>query len=207
MKAMENLKEVMEDAIKKIGKKQDITPQDLEYAYKAIDILKDIETIKAMKAADFGDGEYSQRGSYNSYEGGNSNRGSYANNQVSHENSNRGNSYSPIWNQDMMTPYSMNSYRGSYEGGSNDGNSMNSYRGSYDGSYEGQASREGSYEDYSERRGRDAMGRFTSRDGSYDYSRHSEKERMIDKLETMADVATDSKTKRAIEQCITKLEQ
>lgn len=217
MKALEDLKEVMEDTVKKLGKKTDITPQELEYAYKAIDILKDIETIKAMKEAG-GEGEYSQRGgmsrnSYNSYEG----------------QSNRGNSYAPIWNQDMgmgmMHPYSMASYRGSYdgmsnrgsyEGNSNDGsydnmsyagNSMNSYaRRGRDGDGDGRYSEDGSY-DYSGRRGRDARGRYTSRDGSYDYSRHSEKELMIEKLETMADVTTDSKTKRAIEQCITKLEQ
>lgn len=206
MKALEDLKEVMEDAVKKIGKKTDITPQDLEYAYKAIDILKDIETIKAMKevgkeGGNSFDGQ-SNRGSYNSYEG----------------QSNRGNSYAPIWNQDMM-PYSMNSYnsyRGSYEGNSNNGsydnmsytgNSMNSYaRRGRDGDGDGQYSEDGSY-DYSGRRGRDARGRYTSREGSYDYSRHSEKELMIEKLETMADVTTDSKTKRAIEQCITKLEQ
>lgn len=198
MKAMEDLKEVMEDTIKKIGKKTDITPQELEYAYKAIDVLKDIETIKAMKEAggEYSN-EYSQRGgmsrnSYNSYEG-QSNRGSYDGM------SNRGNSYAPIWNQGMdmmMHPYSMeSSYRGSYAG-----------RRGRDADSDGQYSEDGSY-DYSNRRGRDAMGRYTSRDGSYDYSRHSEKERMIDKLETMADVATDSKTKRAIEQCITKLEQ
>lgn len=191
MKAMEDLKEVMEDSIKKIGKKTDITPQELEYAYKAIDILKDIETIKAMREAGK-DGEYS-----NEY----SQRGGMSRNSY--------NSYAPIWNQDMgmMHPYSMDAYRGSYDGMSNAGNSMNSYaRRGRDGDGDGRYSEDSSY-DYSGRRGRDAMGRFTSRDGSYDYSRHSEKELMIEKLETMADVTTDSKTKRAIEQCITKLEQ
>lgn len=199
MKAMEDLVEMLEDELKKITKKGDITPQELDSVYKVIDVLKDIETIKAMKEAGGEDG-YSQRdgnrGSYNSYNSydGMSNRGSYG----------------PIWNQDMM-PYSMN--RGSYDGMSN--------RGSYEGmsnrmSYDGRAGRDadndGRYSeaesyDYSGRRGRDAMGRFTSRDGrSYEYSRHSEKERMIDKLETMADVTTDPKTKRAIEQCIDKLE-
>lgn len=195
MKVMNDLYEILEDELKKIAKKADISPQELENAYKAVDIMKDIETIKAMKEAG-GEGEYSQRGgrgSYNSYDGNMSNRGSYAENM-----SNRG-SYGPVWNQDMM-PYSMNmSNRGSY----------NSYdgRAGRDADSDGRYSEDGSYE-YSERRGRDARGRYTSRDGSYDgYSRHSEKERMIDKLETMADVTTDPKTKRAIEQCIDKLER
>ena len=187
MKVMNDLYEILEDELKKIAKKADISPQELENAYKAVDIMKDIETIKAMKEAG-GESGYSQqnsnRGSYNSYDGNMSNRGSYAENM-----SNRG-SYGPVWNQDMM-PYSMNmSNRGSYEGGMSNRGSYNSY-GSYDG-----------------RAGRDARGRYTSRDGSYDgYSRHSEKERMIDKLETMADVTADPKTKRAIEQCIDKLER
>lgn len=207
MKVMDDLYEILEDELKKIAKKADISPQELENAYKAVDIMKDIETIKAMKQAG-GEGGYSQqnsnRGSYNSYDGNMSNRGSYG----------------PVWNQDML-PYSMNmSNRGSYEGQSNRGsyessemsnrgsyNSYNSYEGSYaragrDGDGDGQYS-----ENYSGRRGRDARGRYTSRDGSYDgYSRHSEKERMIDKLETMADITSDQKTKRAIEQCIDKLE-
>ena len=208
MKVMNDLYEILEDELKKIAKKADISPQELENAYKAVDIMKDIETIKAMKEAG-GEGEYSQRGgrdSYNSYDGNMSNRGSYAENM-----SNRG-SYGPVWNQEHVMPYSMNmSNRNSYDGQSNRG-SYNSY-GSYDGragrdaDSDGRYSEDGSY-DYSERRGRDTRGRYTSRDGSYDgYSRHSEKERMIDKLETMADITTDQKTKRAIEQCIDKLER
>lgn len=209
MKVMNDLYEILEDELKKIAKKADISPQELENAYKAVDIMKDIETIKAMKEAG-GEGEYSQRmgrGSYNSYDGNMSNRGSYAENM-----SNRG-SYGPVWNQDMM-PYSMNmSNRGSYEGEMSNRGAYNSY-GSYDGragrdaDSDGRYSEDGSYDNYSNARGRDARGRYTSRDGSYDgYSRHSEKERMIDKLETMADVTADPKTKRAIEQCIDKLER
>lgn len=73
--------------------------------------------------------------------------------------------------------YSGRSY-GSYDG--------DSYEGSYDrgGSYE-RGSREGSYEgsrDYSGRRGRDAMGRYTSRDGGY--SGH-DKQQMVAELENM----------------------
>lgn len=207
MKVMNDLYEILEDELKKIAKKADISPQELENAYKAVDIMKDIETIKAMKEAG-GEGEYSQRmgrGSYNSYDGNMSNRGSYAENM-----SNRG-SYGPVWNQEHMIPYSMNmSNRGSYEGGMSNRGSYNSYdgRAGRDADSDGRYSEAGNYDNYSNARGRDARGRYTSRDGSYDgYSRHSEKERMIDKLETMADITTDQKTKRAIEQCIDKLER
>ena len=191
---MENLKEILEDELKKIAKKGDIDPQELDGAYKAVDILKDLETIKAMREAYPEEGQYSQRGgSYNSYA-----RGNYSNA-----------SYSPIWNADQYMPeHSMNNgMRGSYADGMS-----NAGRVGRDGDGDGRYS-----EDYSNRRGRDARGRYTSRDGSYEssydgsyergYSRHSEKKRMIDKLETMADVASDAQTKRAIEQCIEKLEK
>ena len=205
MKTFEDMKEILEDQMKKITKKSDITPQELEYVYKAVDILKDMETIKAMQEHGKEEEEYSQRGgmsrnSYASYDGGMSNRGSYDGGM-----SNRGNSYAPVWDTNSMVaqhmiPYSMNSYEGMSNRGSYDG------RAGRDGDSDGRYSEDGSY-DYSGRRGRDAMGRFTSRDSSYDYSRHSEKERMIDKLETMADITSDPKTKRAIEQCIDKLER
>lgn len=205
MKAYEDLKEILEDQIKKISKKGDISVQELDNAYKAVDILKDMETIKAMQEAGYSqDSGNSYRNSYNSYDGG------YSGN-------NSNNSYGPIWNQnqDMMRPYPMR--RMSRDGMSNDG-SYNSYGGSYNRSYDNSHnSYEGSYNSYDGRAGRDADsdGRYSERGGSYEYSndysrrrysRHSEKERMIDKLETMADVASDTKTKMAIEQCITKLE-
>lgn len=197
MKVMDDLKEILEDELKKITKKGDISPQELEGAYKAIDIIKDLETIKAM--SEYGQ-DYSQMNgqqSHNSY-----NRGSY-------DYSNRGsyNSYGPVWNQSNV-PYSREMSHNSY----------NSYDGSYN-SYDGRAGRDAdndgrySEDNYSNARGRDARGRYTSRDGSYDYSRdysreysrHSEKELMIQKLETMADVTTDPKIKSAIDECITKM--
>ena len=168
MKSTEDLKEILEDWLKKIGKKEDITPQELEYAYKAIDILKDIETIKAMREAGYSNDGQMSRNSYNSYDG----------------------SYDGYYQHDWRQDASHNSYA----------------RYGRDGDGDGRYSEDSSY-DYSTRRGRDTMGRFTSRDSSYDYSRHSEKELMVQKLETMADITTDPKTKRAIEQCITKLEQ
>lgn len=93
------------------------------------------------------------------------------------------------------------SYRGSYDG------SYNSYEGmSNRGSYEGNSNRYS--EDNSYRRGRDAMGRFTSRDGmSRDgYSRHEEKEQMISKLEKMMQNATSENERQTIRECIRKIE-
>ena len=125
--------EMLEDELKEIVKKGDISPNELERVYKAVDIMKDIKTIEAME------------------EGGYSNAGG----------SNRG---------------------GSYRGGS--------YDGSYDGSYEGGGSnargggRSNEYsEDGSYRRGRDARGRYTSRDDGY--SREEDKEQMLKHIEQM----------------------
>lgn len=93
------------------------------------------------------------------------------------------------------------SYRGSYDG------SYNSYDGmSNRDSYEGMSNRYS--EDNSYRRGRDAMGRFTSRDGmSRDgYSRHEEKEQVISKLEKMMQNATSENERQTIRECIRKIE-
>lgn len=105
------------------------------------------------------------------------------------------------------------SYDGSYNNGSYDTGMSN--RNSYaDGNY----SRDGSYARagrdadndgrYSEdrgnySRGRDSYGRY-SRDG---YSRHTAKERMIEKLEAMADKATSEKDRHAIMDCIEELDK
>ena len=77
--------------------------------------------------------------------------------------------------------------------------SMDTYNHAYDGAYAGayDASQEN---EYSERRGRSARtGRYISRD--------SEKERMLNKLEDMMEDASTEKQRRALQQCIDKLEQ
>ena len=56
------LKEMLEKELKNIVKQDTITPQNLEGAGKAVDILKDIETIEAMRGA------YNSDNSYNSYD-------------------------------------------------------------------------------------------------------------------------------------------
>jgi len=95
-----------------------------------------------------------------------------------------------------------NSNEGSYRG------SYNSYEGvSNRGSYEGNSRDGGASNRYSEdnsyRRGRDAMGRFTSRDG---YSRREEKEQMISKLERMMQNATSENERQTIMECIRKID-
>ena len=144
MRALTELKEMLEDDVKKITKKGDISPEELNNVYKAIDIIKDVETIKAMREH----GDYSQAGSYGSY-----------------------NSY------DNSMRYSM------------DGNNMNS-----------------SYNSYA-RRGRDGDndGRYNESRGSYDYSRHTDKENMLHQLEQMMQTAKTEEQRKAIRRCMEEL--
>lgn len=141
MRALKELKEMLEDDVRKITKKGDITPDELNSVYKAVDIIKDVETIIAMREH----GDYSQDGSYGSY-----------------------NSYNNMSN------------RASYN--------------SYDGSYNSYA-----------RRGRDGDndGRYNeSRDN---YSRHTDREQMIQKLEQMMQTAQNEEQKKAIRRCIEEM--
>ena len=141
MRVLEDMCEILEDELKDIAKKGDISPTELESVYKSVDIIKDIKTIKAMEQ-EYG-GSYAR--GYNSYDG--SYDGSY-------------NSY--------------NSYDGSY----------NSYRGGDGMSNAGRRGRDGDGDGrYSERRGRDAMGRYTSRDDGY--SRSPETDQLRKEMEEM----------------------
>lgn len=189
MKALDDLKELLEDQLKKITKKDDISTQELENAYKAVDIIKDIETICAMKQATE---EYE---SDNNYRNGNS-RNNYSNRMPMYMyddgsylymNSNRNNS-------NMNSNHMPEIYMDSMMNGS-DMNSMNSNMGNSNGSYDGS----------SYRRGRDPRtGRYISR---MNYSRDEQKERMIEKLEDMMEEVQSEKDRRAIEKCIEKLER
>ncbi len=72
MKELLDMKELLIEQIKKINRKGDaITPQELESAYKAVDIIKDIETIMAMKRSE---GYDVSRTGYMSHDDGMSNR-------------------------------------------------------------------------------------------------------------------------------------
>lgn len=102
MKVLYSIEDKIEDELKRICNKPDMSQSDLENIYKMVDIIKDVSTIEAMR-----DAGYSQ-----------------ANVRMSYD--------------DPSMSYARYSNR-SYDDG------------------------------YSERRGRDAMGRYTSRDG---YSTH-----------------------------------
>lgn len=123
-----DLCEMLDDELKEIVKKGDISPNELDRVYRAVDIIKDIKTIEAMEESQYSNARGgSNRGSYNSYDG---------------------------------------SYDGSYEGGNSNARGGRGY--SEDGSY---------------RRGRDTMGRYTSRDGGY--SREEDKDHMLKQIEHM----------------------
>lgn len=194
MKALEDLKEILEDQVKKITKKGDINPAELENVYKAVDIIKDIQTIDAMKKADeySGEGERSPKG----YSQEHYSRDGYSQRYMPPVMY----SYDPVWNNPhhedmggMAMPHRQDRMY------ANDGMSNDGRRGR-DGDGDGRYSETGN----SYRRGRDSRGRYTSRDGRY--SQEAGKERMIEKLEEMADEATSSKERNAIMQCIEKLD-
>ena len=215
-KLYEDLTEMLQDQMKKIAKKSDITPQELDNVYKAIDVLKDIETIKAMKEAGEEGGEQSHDGY--SQEGYSTRRGvkgtgRYSNagysqhytiyppmmfDGASNDGSYAGNSYAPVWNQNRNTEMHTSNNQGgnsNAQSGMSNNQSMDYSNNSYDYSNRG---------DYSNRRGRDARtGRYVSRDRGY--SRADEKEHMLDRLEDMLDDASSERERRAIEQCIERI--
>ena len=184
MRVLEDMKEQLEDQLKKITKKGDaISPQELDNAYKAIDIIKDITTIEAMQKA-----EKEQEDMKKEMEGHSQGRGMSM-------------GYSQHWPHPIY--YSMdasNAYAGNYAGNyAYDGGSYardgRSYDGNPGGSYAqggnsgANMGNSGDYsEDYSGRRGRGADGRYVSRDGgSYRYSgaEDPEKEQMKQQLKQM----------------------
>lgn len=242
-KNYEAFKEILDEQIKRIAKKGDISQQELENVYKASSIVLDMETREAMKKAEeqqkegqshtgrsydggqsmdgrsyrYANDGRSMDGSYDSYNRGNSNHippGMFYDmiGGGSHE---RGYSYSPIWNQENIDKNRMMAERM--------GQSETYYR---DSSMEYSQNR-GSYNSYDEgmsnRRGRDARGRYTSRDESYDsydsyargrgmgrgrnYSRDAEKDKMIEQLEDMMEKAPDERSRKAIMRCMDKLDE
>ena len=137
MNELYDLCESLKDEIKELNKKGDISPTELDRAYKAVDIIKDIKTIEAMEEAGY----------------------SYANSYDDHS--------QRYYRDGGMSNNSYNSYDGT----------SNARRGR-DGDGDGRYSEDASY-----RRGRDTMGRYTSREGGY--SGHEEKEQMMRQIEEM----------------------
>ena len=152
MKVLFDIQDMLEDELKKICKKEDITTTDLDNMYKMVDIVKDITTVDAMHKAE-------QEG------------------------------YSRDYARDYSRGYSEDYAYGSYARRGRDGDG--------DGRYS---------EDNSYRRGRDAMGRYTSRDSSYDYSRHS-KEEMVEHLKEMMRNARSEEEREAYRKTIEQLQR
>lgn len=127
MRVLYDIKDILEDELLKICKKDDISSTDLENTYKMVDIIKDISTIEAMH-----DAGYSQN-------------------------------YSEDWPM----------IRGAR------------------------------HDDYSYRRGRDAMGRYTSRD----HDHHDKKESMIDELRVLMDEAKSDTERENIRRVVNQLDR
>lgn len=164
MKVLFDIQDMLEDELKKISKKEDITTMDLENIYKMVDIVKDITTVDAMHKAE-------KEGYSRDY----------------------ARDYSRGYSEDYANAYG--SYRSSYDG-----------RRGRDGDGDGRYSEDGSY-----RRGRDAMGRYTSRDSSYDssydgYSRHS-KDEMVEHLKEMMRNANTEEERDAYRKTIEQLQR
>lgn len=68
MRVLDDMCDILEGELKQIAKKDDLTSQDLDNAYKMVDIVKDIETIKAMKHAEEESRGYSNRYYNDSYD-------------------------------------------------------------------------------------------------------------------------------------------
>lgn len=68
MKVLYDLEDMLEAEIKKITKKEELDTACVDLAYKMVDIIKDIETIGAMRGTDEGysrsDGTWMNGGSY-----------------------------------------------------------------------------------------------------------------------------------------------
>lgn len=105
MKILYNVQDKMEDELKSICRKEEMTTSDLENIYKIVDIIKDVTTVEAMHRAE--ENGYSGEGMSNysrgwdvdySYARGRDSRGRYTSRDGrsyddSYENSNRGRSY------------------------------------------------------------------------------------------------------------------
>lgn len=66
MRMLYDIKDKMEDELKKICRKEDMSQVDLDNVYKMIDIVKDVTTIEAMNESDYSKDyskDYSRRSS------------------------------------------------------------------------------------------------------------------------------------------------
>jgi len=175
----EELRDMLRHELDVLTKKGEITKESLDHFQKLTATLWKIEELLKAEQGD-SEGGYSQRGEY-------SNRymmpmGSYDGQSMN---------YGANPNDYSRTQGGM-SNTGSYNDRSYNGGSSYARQGR-DGDGDGRYSENSN--DYSRRRY--SYGR---------YSRHTEKEKMIEKLERMADSASSEKERRAIMECIDELE-
>ncbi len=159
MKVLYDIQDMLEDELKAMSKKEEISSTDLDNIYKMVDVVKDITTVEAMKKAE-------QEGYSRDY----------------------ARDYSRGYSEDYANAYG--SYRNSYE------NSYDGRRGR-DGDSDGRYSEDSSY-----RRGRDSMGRYTSRDGGY--SRH---DGAIERMEEMMRNARNDDEREAYRKAIEQMKR
>lgn len=62
MQVLYDMCEMLDDELREVVKKGDMSPTELDRVYKAVDIIKDIKTIEAME--DYSYDDYSRRNSY-----------------------------------------------------------------------------------------------------------------------------------------------
>ena len=62
MQVLYDMCEMLDDELREVVKKGDISPTELDRVYKAVDIIKDIKTIEAME--DYSYDDYSRKYSY-----------------------------------------------------------------------------------------------------------------------------------------------
>lgn len=158
MRVLYDIQDMLNDELKKISKKDEITSMDLENIYKMVDIVKDVTTVEAMKKAE-------QEGYSRDY----------------------ARDYARGYSEDYANAYG--SYRNSYDG-----------RRGRDGDGDGRYSEDSSY-----RRGRDSMGRYTSRGNSYDGYSGDSKEDMISHLQEMMRNARNEDEKESYRKALEQL--
>lgn len=204
-KTYETLKESLCYELDGLTKRGDVNKDTLDSMYKLIKSIKGLEQLIEMEDGGSKDGGYSM-GYY-----GTSMRGPYMGR--SYDGNNSYNSYNRSYDMSNAANTSQESYDMSNAGEMSNGrNSYNTSNRSYDSSYEASNARagrdgdgDGRYsEDYSSARGRDARGRYTSRDKGY--SRHSAKDRVIKRLEDMLDESNSNSEQIAIMKCIEELQ-
>ncbi len=78
MRVYYDICEMLERELEDITRGGELNPKDLEIMDKSVDIIKDIETIKAMRGSSYASGG-GQSNAGGSYAGGRSNEGGYSN--------------------------------------------------------------------------------------------------------------------------------